>query len=195
MKVAFIDTEGNGDGDNEQICQLSYLLFVDGVMEKAVNRYFAVDSMNPHAYRVHGLSKYKLAELSYGGRFADYADAIHDDLYDCDYIIGHNVKADIAALTNEFRRCKLPFHCKNHICIMRYFSNALKLVSKTGSRRYPKLSELCTHYGINDISIRILCDTLFNASECNPHDARFDATAVYMCVKAAQNAKDIKGAI
>ena len=194
MKIAYIDTEGNGNGSNEQICQLSYLVFNDGA-KKAVNRYFTVNSMNPHAYKVHGLSKYRLAELSGGKRFVDCADEVCDDLCDCDYIIGHNVRADIAALRTEFQRCKLPYRYRNHICTMRHFSNALKLVSKTGAKRYPKLSELCSYYNISEPSIQIACDLLFGAGEYAPHDARFDVAAVYMCIQAAKKAGDIRGVI
>ena len=48
--------------------------------------------------------------------------------------------------------------------------------------KYPKLTELCSYLNILDNEITYFEDKLFGGAT-KSHDARFDTTALFMCVK------------
>ena len=193
MRTIIFDTESNGYKD-EQICQLSYIVR-DGDAHRSENFYFSVSSMNPHAFAVHGLSKYHLEELSSGRRFFDDYARIFEDFNSADLLIGHNVSADIKRLQIEFSRCRINFKPKKQLCTMKYFGNALKLSGKNGRRKQPSLKELCEYYCITPEGIRQACETFFYICEAGEHDARYDTVATYLSVLAALDAGDIRGVI
>lgn len=193
MKTIFFDTESNGYKD-EQICQLSYVIREDG-KHICKNYYFSVSSMNPHAFDVHGLSKFKLDELSSGRRFSDVYEEIFNDIKSADLFVGHNVASDIKRLQIEFSRCRIDFRPKKQLCTMKYFGNALKLSGKDGRKKQPSLVELCDYYRIVPEAIKHFCEVFFGEKSLNEHDARYDTIATYLAVLAALQAGDIRGVI
>ena len=193
MKTIFFDTESNGYKD-EQICQLAYVIREDG-KHICRNHYFSVSSMNPHAFEIHGLSKFKLDELSSGKRFFDNYEAFFDDFKSADLLVGHNVASDIKRLQIEFSRHGIDFRPNKQLCTMKYFGNALKLSCKNGRKKQPSLVELCSYYRIVPDAIRHSCAVFFGEKNLNEHDARYDTIATYLCVLAATQSGDIKGVI
>lgn len=193
MKTIIFDTESNGYKD-EQICQLAYIIRDNGE-HVSKNYYFAVSSMNPHAFEVHGLSKYKLEELSSGRRFFDDYAQIFEDFKTADLLIGHNVASDVKRLQIEFSRCRIDFKPKKQMCTMKFFGNALKLSGKDGRKKQPSLTELCNHYRIAPEAIKNSCAVFFHKKDINEHDARYDTVATYMAILAALHTGDIRGVI
>lgn len=191
MKTLFLDTEGNASKP-EQMCQLAYVAVEDG---NAIGRnfYFAVDCMNEHAYAIHGLSKYRLYELSGGKNFRQRFSEFSDDLLTADMLVGHNIKADVRCLNIEFGRCEIAYPQIQTFCTMKHYNHALHLRSRTGQRKPPRLDELCRYLGLKDDAIQQECAKIFGLSEYHAHDARFDATATYLCVREAQRRGDVMG--
>lgn len=193
MRTIIFDTEGNGNRD-EELCQIAYIIREDG-NHRCKNYYFPVRSMNRHAFEVHGLSRYTLDKLSTGIDFSQRCGEINDDFSGADLLIGHNIASDIDRLNREFNRLGYGIAAKRKLCTMQYFNNALQLSGKNGQRKYPRLSELCDFYRIQPEMIRSTCGLLFHADDASEHDARYDATATYMCVLAALRSGDLKGVI
>lgn len=193
MKTIFFDTESNGYKD-EQICQLSYIIRENG-RHSCKNYYFSVSSMNPHAFEVHGLSKFKLDTLSSGRRFSDAYEAILEDFQSADLLVGHNISSDIKRLQIEFSRCGIDFKPKKQLCTMKYFGNALKLSGKQGRKKWPSLAELCNYYRVVPEAIRHSCAVFFHEQDLDEHDARYDTIATYLAVLVALNSGDIRGVI
>ena len=178
----------------EELCQIAYIIR-DGVRHTTKNFYFHVDHMNKYAFRVHHLSKSKLDELSGGSRFSGSYLEIFKDFSSADLIVGHNVSSDLKRLQTEFSRNGNRFKPKATLCTMKYFSNALKLSSKDGRKKYPNLAELCNYYKVDIESIRDGCSSFFDSCELDAHDARYDTVATYLCVLAALRCGDIRGVI
>ena len=193
MRTIIFDTEGNGNRD-EEMCQLAYIIRENGE-HTCKNFYFPVNSMNPHAFAVHGLSRYMLDKLSEGFAFSERCDEIYGDFLRANLLIGHNLSSDIDRLNREFARNGREFNPRKKLCTMQYFNNALHLSGKNGQRKYPRLSELCEYYRIVPEMIQNTCGVLFRTDGVAAHDARYDATATYMCVLAALRSGDLKGVI
>lgn len=193
MKTIIFDTEGNGNRD-EEMCQLAYIIRENGE-HTCKNFYFPVSSMNPYAFAVHGLSRYMLDKLSEGHSFSDRCGEIYADFSNADLLIGHNIASDIDRLNREMERCGRKISGRKKLCTMQYFNNALHLSSKNGKKKYPRLSELCDYYRVCTEMVCSTCKTLFHADESAEHDARYDATATYLCVLAAMRSGDLKGMI
>ena len=193
MRTIIFDTEGNGNRDDE-MCQLAYIIREDGD-HTCKNFYFPVTCMNPHAFGVHGLSRYMLEKRSKGLTFSDRCEEIFSDFSCADLLIGHNISSDIDRLNREFAHCGRSLEFKKKLCTMQYFNNALHLSGKKGQRKYPRLSELCDYYRIVPEMIRNTCSVLFCTDGTAAHDARYDATATYLCVLAALRIGDLKGVI
>lgn len=193
MRTIIFDTEGNGNRD-EEMCQLAYIIRENGD-HICKNFYFPVLHMNPHAFNVHGLSRYMLDKLSEGHTFSDRCDEIYADFSRSNLLIGHNLASDIDLLNCEFARCGLEIKFEKRLCTMQYFNNALHLSGKNGQRKHPRLSELCDYYRIAPDMIQNTCGVLFHTAAVSAHDARYDATATYMCVLAALRRGDLKGVI
>lgn len=190
MKTIVFDTEGTGD-KADRLCQIAYIIR-DGDMHDAKNFYFTVDSMNPYAQKVHGLSRFKLEELSQGKRFKDSCEELYADFSVADLIVGHNIKSDIKRLDGEFARLGKHWVRKGTLCTMQHFNNAMQLNGVLGQRKYPRLSELCGYYNVADDQVLNMCHILFNAEGISSHDARFDASATYLCLLAAKRVGDIR---
>jgi hypothetical protein len=75
---------------------------------------------------------------------------------------------------------------------MNRFTPILKLKRPRGpgSPKPPKLGELCAYYNIAPDSIADFCSEHFG-SDSAAHDARYDAAATYLCLRAAITNGDI----
>lgn len=181
--ILYLDTETTSLRLGE-ICQLSYVLQENGNV-CAKNFFFTVDDMDFGAQMVHGFSIEKLKCLSNGKRFCDSAYEILNDLSRADVIVTHNVEFDFMFLRAEFARINIAFCYKDSFCTMKEFTPFCKLPRRSGvGYKYPKLSELCAFFGVGDSAIANASQSLFGGLT-GYHDARFDTTAVFLCVNAA----------
>ena len=187
--IIYLDTETSGYAPG-QICQLSYISETESSVT-AKNFYFSVDFVDYGAYKVHGLSKEKLSVLSEGKRFCDFAHSIYEDFSLSDLIVAHNIKFDISFLSAEFKRVGIDFKPKATFCSMQKTVKFCKLPrSWMQGYKYPKLFELCRHYGVTDTDIVFETQDLFGGAN-GFHDARFDTVAMYLAVKKAINCGDL----
>lgn len=193
MKTIILDTEANGM-KYEQICQLSYII-TNEYEPIARNFFFAVDSMNEYAQKKHGFSKMRLYELSRGRTFTERFPEFLDDFIDVDLICGHNVDSDVRLLKLCFADAGYGFPKAKTFCTMRHFDNATNLKNKNGKHKPPRLEELCWYYRIPETRIQDFCAYLFGESAYRAHDARYDATATYLCILEGQKRGDLKGVI
>ena len=178
--ILFFDTETTGLRPG-QICQLSYVM-QNGESLTARNLFFTVDYMEQSAQAVHGFSVEKLKKLSNGKRFADYIDIIEKDFCSADVVVAHNTAFDFSFMRAEFERLNKVFAVKKEFCSMKKSTPICKLVrASSGAYKYPKLSELCSHFGIENAHISNALLQVFGAN-ADFHDARFDATACLLAV-------------
>jgi DNA polymerase-3 subunit epsilon len=149
----------------------------------AKNFFFSVPFIEPSAVMVHGFTVEKLKVLSKGKVFSDFADEIANDFYQADTIIAHNISFDLSFLRQEFLEIGKPFRYKNEFCSMKT-AVPVTCILRTNNKgyKYPKLTELCSHLNIFDNEITYFEDKFFAETTKN-HDARFDTTALFMCVK------------
>lgn len=182
--ILYLDTETTGLYPGN-ICQLSYIM-QDSFGVKAKNFYFSVDYIESGAQAVHGLSVEKLCLLSDGKRFLDHAEEIQKDLAEAQLVVSHNTSFDFMFLRAEFERAGIDFYVKDSFCSMKKTTAICKLkrTNSTGYK-YPKLSELTAHFGIDDSEILSKTKTIFGA-DCGFHDSRFDTVAVYLSLNRAQ---------
>lgn len=190
VPLIVLDTETTGCTPN-QICQLAYLMvYADGPVAR--NYFFAVDAMNDHARAVHGMSRERLRVLSGGRRFADDADAIYADLRRARRVAGHNVAYDIKQIADELRALDVRWTPKASVCTMNFFARLTGLVNREGKTKPPKLVELCGYFGIRMQCIQEATERHFGES-ARAHDARYDATATYLCLAAAERTGQLTG--
>ena len=176
--MLFFDTETTALTPG-QICQIAYLM-VQGGEVQAKNFYFSVDAMDPASAAVNQLTPEKLRILSHGRVFQDDLREIQQDFFQADVIVAHNIAFDLAFLITEFDRLGQRFRYQNKLCTMKYFTPILKLPARReGMYKYPKLSELCQHFGCSEGEIAAWTARQFGVTDAASHDARFDATAVY----------------
>lgn len=188
LMIIFLDTETTGLHPG-QICQLSYIMQEKDKI-KAKNFFFTVDYVEPSAYAVHGFSTGDLFTLSNGKRFSDFVDSIEQDFLTADVIVCHNTAFDFSFLRQEFLSAGKIFAPKGEFCSMKNGVCVCKLQRKLGNGyKYPKLSELCEHFEISDNEILKTCAKLFN-EKAGYHDARFDATALFLAVCAGVKSGD-----
>lgn len=178
--ILFFDTETTGLRPG-QICQLSYVM-QSGECLTARNLFFTVDFMEKSAQAVHGFSLEKLALLSGGKRFCDHVDIIEKDFSSADLVIAHNTAFDFSFMRAEFERLNKIFSVKREFCSMKKSVPICKLIrASSGAYKYPKLSELCAHFKIDNQFISDALYKVFGAS-AGFHDARFDTTAVLLAI-------------
>ena len=187
--ILFFDTETSGLYPGE-ICQLSYICqSANAVSGK--NFYFTVNSVEYGAYRVHGLSVEKLKELSLGKRFIDCAKEIYEDFSSADLIVAHNVRFDISFLSAEFKRAGIDAAFAKTFCSMQKTAEFCKIPrSCHQGYKYPKLSELCSHYGVTETDVKFETEDIFGYSG-GFHDAKFDTVAMYLAVNKAIKCSDL----
>lgn len=193
MKTIILDTESNGMRP-EQICQLAYVISDDG-MVTGRNFFFSVDCMNEYALKKHKLSKKRLYDLSGARKFQSRFDEIYQDFDTADMLVGHNLAADVRMMKVEYSRCNAEFPLIKPFCTMKHYQTAMHLRGRTGQRKPPRLDELCRYFRITDERVEAAVSHIFGSHNAIAHDARFDATATYLCVYEAQQRGDIRGLI
>ena len=186
--IIFLDTETTGLYPGN-VCQLSYIMR-SAESVRAKNYFFAVDKVEFGAFAVHGLSVPILYALSEGKRFIDFIDEIETDFENARIVIAHNAAFDLMFLREEFKNCGREFGCNDVFCSMKKSVPICKLPRSRGNGyKYPKLAELCGYFGIDDCDIKTECTKLFGES-ANYHDARFDASALYLAVCKAMECEN-----
>jgi DNA polymerase III epsilon subunit-like protein len=186
---AFLDTETTGTKDNH-IAQLSYIITDDDLkVVKSKNFFFAVDSMNPFAARLHGLTVKKLGELSQGKNFAHYADEILQDLADCQ-LVCHNFRSDHDVIAREFERLGKTFSTSGRFCTMDHFRPVCVIADKDGKSKNPSLKELISFFAIDEEETSESTAELFGAEGLRGHDSRYDAAALFLVCKTALKRED-----
>ena len=172
-----------------QICQLAYTM-QSGDCVKARNLFFTVDTMDYSAYKVHGFSLENLYNLSNGKRFADFFDIIEQDFNSAELVVSHNTAFDFMFMRTEFERLGKVFSPKREFCTMKKSTPICKLKRTSGvGYKYPKLSELCEFFNISVNEIEKASIKIFG-EKVGFHDARFDTTALFMCLNYAINFYD-----
>lgn len=194
MSVIVFDIEATGMSPN-QICQLSYLI-VDAGKITGKNMYFTVDAMSPGAQAVHGLSLEMLEELSLGARFADRAQEIYRDFSRAAILVGHNVACDVRYLKGEFERLGLKLENAKTFCTMNHFTRDTALTRKmaAGGFKPPKLCELAGFFQLSEEFIARKSEAYFGGGAA-AHDARFDATATYLCLAEGVRRGRVQGVL
>ncbi len=189
--IIYLDTETTALYPGN-ICQLSYIMHDKKGLD-AKNFFFTVESVDIGAYNVHGFSVERLKELSGGKLFKDYADEIYADLCKSSAIVAHNAKFDMNFLNSEFDAINKPLPDLNVFCSMKNSVNICKLPKTRGQGyKYPKLSELCAHFELDDIFIQY-CTQIMFGENATFHDARFDSIAMMLAVaKANERYEDMK---
>lgn len=192
--VIYCDTETTGLKPG-RIIQLSYIID-DGITLKGKNFFFAVDYIPPESTMIHGFTTEKIYGLSGGKSFEDYADEIYSDFSSADLIIGHNVAFDIGFLSAEFARLHMGFDYKNSLDTMKYFTPILKLQRRNASGyKYPKLSEATEFFSLSECDVATETKCIFQTDEVGFHDARCDATAVMLILKAHASTGEKSGRV
>lgn len=189
MSLIVFDTETTAQTPG-QICQLSYLL-IGGGRVAGKNYYFAADEMTPRAQSVHGLSREALAALSGGRRFADCARNILSDFAACDLLAGHGAAFDDMFLRAELARCGLALGEKPLFCTRDFYVRMMR--EKYGRRvGWPGLSRLAGYYGLAPELITSRAAAWFGGGAA-AHDARYDAAAAWLVMRAAAERGDLDG--
>ncbi len=191
MTIVF-DTEAT-DLIPGQLCQLAYLVIQGGDVT-GKNLFFSVDDMGSDAFDVHRLSLEQLELLSGGRRFEDFSAEIYRDFDQAELLVGHNVAFDERYLRAELERCGLKLKRTRLFCTMNYATGIMNLSRKVpiGRPKPPKLEELCAHYGVGPQAICDASGRWFEGGSLQ-HDARYDASATYLCLLAAMEKGDLRG--
>ncbi|MBR3505221.1 MAG: hypothetical protein IKO07_13410 [Clostridia bacterium] len=189
MKVIAFDAEMTAP-EPGQICQIAYLT-IEGARVTGRNLYFTVDAMTPRAFGIHGLSPEALAALSGGRRFEDEAASLLADFTAAGCVVGHGAAGDLRFLRAEFLRCGLDMGEINAFCTRDFFVR-MRRVRDHARVGWPSLRRLCAWYGVTAEETAARCGEWFSGGDA-PHDARFDAAATWLCVRAAAARGDLEG--
>lgn len=173
-----LDTETT-DRAPGQICQLSYIIMNNTGAVKAVNKFFTVERVSPGAEAVHGFSAEMLRQLSEGTVFADHSTDILCD-FKGNSIAAHNAPFDARFISHELSKVGISYFCEPQFCTMKFFTDVIKLPGKYGKPKWPTLQEVLTYLDISSGVVSSWSDKLFGPSNASAHDARFDATAVFL---------------
>lgn len=189
--ILYLDTETSSLRPGN-VCQLSYVMqYSDKAIGK--NYFFEVEYVEPSAQLVHHFSVEILKELSNGQKFCNRITEIENDFLSANLIVAHNTAFDFSFLRKEFENAGKIFRYKDDFCSMKKFTPVVKL-KRTNSLgyKYPKLCELTNFFNVTDKEIENETKNLFNKTLLY-HDARYDATAVYLSVKRAmQNLEEFQ---
>lgn len=183
--IIYLDTETTGLRPGN-ICQLSYLMqYENTVVGK--NYFFKVNYVEPSAEMVHHFSVELLNKLSNGQKFSDRIEEIENDFLSANLIVTHNVSFDFSFLRKEFEKLGKIFKYKNEFCSMKRLTHITKLKRANSlGYKYPKLCELTAFLGITDKEVQENTQKFFSENLLY-HDARYDATAVYLAVNRVMN--------
>ena len=183
--IIYFDTETTGLYPG-RIIQLSYVL-EDGESVKGKNFYFFVEWIDPSATKVHGITVEKLAELSKGKTFSDYADEIYEDFKNASLVVAHNVRFDLGFMIAEFKYLDTVFRYRESFDTMKYFTPIMKLTREgKPNYKYPKLTELTEFAEVFPYDVSKASRDIFGDYATDFHQAVFDTTAMYLSVKTLE---------
>lgn len=183
--ILLFDTETTGLKPGN-ICQLSYICMENDGSVTGHNYFFAVDYIEPAASRITGLTVEGVLALSDGKTFEDRFFSFRDDFARADVVVAHNFVFDMLFMEAEYRRLGDVFRVRKRFDTMRHFTPILRLPGNhSNPYKFPKLSELLTHYGVTEIQVQSAAASLFGAEATVAHDARFDTAALYCLMSAA----------
>jgi DNA polymerase III epsilon subunit-like protein len=109
------------------------------------NIYISYDKEITNSH-IHHITSDVLKE--HGKPIEEVLEKFKKSVEDVDVLVGHNVDFDIYILQSEFIRAgiKCDLLAKKRYCTMKISRNILKLPGKFGDYKYPRLSELYSHY-------------------------------------------------
>lgn len=181
--LIIFDTETTGFNPG-QIIQISYIL-VENRKISAKNFFFIVDKVSKEAEEVHGFSLDKIKKLT-SRKFEDDSSEILIDFQSSNIIIGHNVSFDKRFMDKEYSALHVSSPINDDLddheifCIMKEFKEFCGAKDKNGRLKNPSLSDLIKKLNISESKIKSYSKFLFNKVP-GPHDARFDASATFLC--------------
>ena len=174
MRTLILDTEMASR--RGPAIQLAYLLCEDG-RTRAVNHFLTAPALDPASARIHGLSAEFLTA------HASDSECVRAQLFrDCAgaTLIAHNINADLRALQLQFG----PIPHAHGFCTMYGLAKALNLARVHGRPKLPSLAELMAALDVDALAVQEACASFFQES-CGAHDARWDVSAVYLCIRQA----------
>ena len=174
MRTLILDTEMAAR--RGPAIQLAYLFCEDG-RTRAVHHYLTAPEYDPVSARIHGLSAEFLAA------HASDPECVRAQLFcDCEgaTLVAHNLNADLRALQLQFG----PLPHAHGFCTMYGLTKALNLPRVHGRPKLPSLAELMAALDVGAAAVHETC-TAFFLEPCGAHDARWDASAVYLCLRQA----------
>lgn len=180
MKRVYFDTETTGFKPG-QICQLSVIVEDDGKIS-AHNFFFEVKNVEEGAAAATGRGTDFYKQVASNIFFKDKADEIINIFTDATFI-AHNLKFDEGFLSAELWRCNKQVTPKDRVDTMHVFTDIVKARNSYGKVKYPKLSEVVSHYMIDENKVKHLVHTWFDCSDNTSdafHDARFDTTCMFV---------------
>lgn len=162
MKYAVIDTETSGLFDfskpseaegQPRLASLAIILLDESLTETYRRQFF----IKPDGWKIpaamdeiNGLSNDYLTKV--GVPVKEVLDAYGKVVDSGRAIVAFNAQFDTKIMRAELRRAGLPdrFETTPNICVMRAATNFVKSPKKTrNGYKFPKLSEACSHFGIN----------------------------------------------
>lgn len=188
--IIFFDTETTGLKPG-RIIQLSYII-MDRNKTIGKNFFCFTRDIEPSAEKIHGISVQMLASLSNNRTFSEHIDEIDNDFRSANLVVAHNFAFDFSFLSAEFGHESRIFHYNEKFDTMKEFKNLTALPaphSKNRAYKYPKLTELAEYFEICDYDVTRKAVELFG-NGTQSHDARFDVTQTYLCLKAAASRDD-----
>lgn len=162
MKYVVIDTETSGlfdfskpaDADGQpRLAHLAMLFTADGNDNARKEEYFVKPdgwSIAPSVTAINGLTDAILNEK--GTPVADALAAYTKAVDDGHTVVAFNAQYDTKIMRGEMRRAGIDdrFDRTPNICVMRALTDVCKIPkAKGGGYKFPKLSEACAHFGIN----------------------------------------------
>lgn len=158
MKYAIIDTETSGlfdfrkpaDADGQpRLAQLAIILANEDLTEiEEIDFYVKPDGweLDEEAAKVNGLTPEYLME--HGVPVVEVIDAYAKLIDDGIIIAAYGAQFDTKIMRAEMRRAGVDdrFEETRNFCLMR--AHMGKVVKQSGKRGWPKLSDVCVHYGI-----------------------------------------------
>lgn len=161
MKYAILDTEGSGlfdysqPADAEGQPRLASLAIITLKEDLSIDQEIALFvnpegwEMNPGATKVNGLTT---EWLKANGIELKMVLEVYTQVVEQDYILcAYNAQHDLKTMRGELRRSRMPdlFEKTRNICLMRACTNVCQIPRAKGmGYKFPKLSEACDHFGI-----------------------------------------------
>lgn len=178
--ILILDTETTSIRPG-QIAQIGYILAERGKLT-AKNFFFKVKQIDPAAAAVNGFTVELLEQWSGGNTFIHNAIEIVEDLERAEYLAAHNLHFDLTFIGEECGRVGIALPPAKELDTMKLFTSVCKLPRKEhDGYKYPKLSELIEFLRLSEAEVQEVCRTAFGDG-ATYHDARFDATAVWMAL-------------